>query len=1077
MFKTIQIIVLATLCLNLTIHAQIQNATPQQKKQDLWSKVISAATGEALPGAIIKIISTNQTLVSNNKGEFILTLANGNYSLSVSYLGYKTSNINLQLPLTTALSIALQPNEKNLEEVEIVSTGYQNIAKERATGSFEQINNALLNRKIGTSIVDRLDGNSSVLFDKRVPSHLKLQVRGLYTLTESIAQPLIIVDNFPYQGDISNINPNDVEDITILKDASAASIWGARAGNGVIVINTKKGKQNRKPTVSFNANTNISGRQDLSGLPVIPASDFIDIESFLFKKGAYNAYINNTSTFPALTPVVEILNKRAKGLISKADSASQIDALRKYDVRNDFEKYIYRTQINQQYQADVSGGNDASTYRFSAGYDKNQNGLVGNDYKRFTVSSAYKMQLSKRTSLETNVQYAQTITRNNSEGAFGASVYDLQNSSSQTGSQALPIYSRLVDENGTHLTIDKHRRSFIDTVGGGKLLDWRFNPLNEQAINDKTTKTSALLINLGLEHQIFPFLSAEFRYQFQQNRSENDNNMRTDSYYVRDLINQYTNLKATSPQQKYPIPIGGIRNLVLGAEESHNFRAQANINKRWMENHQLTAIAGAEVRQSVSSSNFNKTYGYDQRLNVSNVDFVNSYPKLIGSAATIPSGTGYTELNNRFISFFANASYTYKDRYILSGSVRNDAANLFGTDIKNKWKPLWSAGLAWNIAEESFYRVDFLPLLKLRATYGYQGNTNNLYSAYTRIDYAPASINTITNVPFAGVLDPANPNLKWESVRQVNMAMDFSTMGNRLSGSLDYYFKKSSDVLAQETSDPTTGYSSVMRNSASIKGTGLELRLNAQNVRSRDFGWNTSLLLQVAKYKVSEYFYDAGTAGFVSDGGIIYPRKGYNPYTIISYRWAGLDPENGNPRGYYSGEISSDWSSITSKSPLADQVLNGSALPLIYGNLLNTVNYKAFSVSFNLTYKFDYFFRRRSILYGALVLSGSGHSDYLKRWQKAGDEQQTDVPSFVYPIVNPARDSFYQSSEVTAQKGDHIRLQDLRLSYNLKKIQVYGYLSDLNVLIWKANKQGIDPDFPTGLKPEKSIALGIRTTF
>lgn len=1085
MKKTIQTIVMATLCLIFKAEAQEPVKPFPLNNQAVIGKVISAATGESLPAAIIKVTTTNQTIVSNDSGDFILSLSNGSYSLSVHYLNHKTKHITIQIPLKEKLVVRLENDDNNLEEVEIISTGYQNIPKERATGAFEQLNQSIINRKVGTDILSRLDGNSSVLFDKRNSTSTNLQIRGLYTLSAEISQPLIILDNFPYEGDINNINPNDVENVTILKDAAAASIWGARAGNGVIVINTKKGKANQNQSISFNANVTIIDKQSLAGLSVIPSTDFIELETFLFKQGAYNSYINNTSSRPALTPVVEILNDRSRGLISKIDSALQIDALRNYDVRNDFSKYMYRTQLNQQYQTDVSGGNDKSIYRFSAGYDKNRNGLIGDQYGRFTFSSVYTLQLAKNTSIESNVRYSQATMQNNSDGGFGSSVYNLQNSISSTGAQALPIYSRFVDENGVYLNIDKFRRAYIDTVGRGKLLDWQFNPLNEQELNDKKTKSSSLLVNAAIKHKFFSFLSAELRYQFQQARRTNSNSMSQDSYFTRNLINQFTNLKATSTQLKYPVPIGGIMDLTQGVDESHDLRTQINVNQNWEGKHQVNAIFGAEVRQSVSSSNSGRTYGYDQRLNVSNVDFVNSYPKILGSAAPIPYNTGYTEFNNRFISFFANSSYSYVNRYIFSGSIRNDATNLFGANIKNKWKPLWSAGAAWNISEEDFYKSRFLPYLKLRFTYGYQGNTNNLYSAYTKITYASANLNTVTNLPFATIVTAANPELRWESVRQINAAIDFSTKGNRISGSIDYYTKKSVDVISNETSDPTTGYATLLRNTASIKGNGLEFKLNSQNIVNDNFRWNSSLLFNVSKYIVSKYNYDISTAGFVSNGGIIYPMEGYNPYSIISYKWAGLDPANGNPRGYYNGGISSDWSGIVNNSPLTDQVLSGSALPLMYGNLMNSLNYKGFSFSFNMTFKFDYYFRRSTINYGALISGGYGHGDYLKRWQNPLDENFTDVPSFVYPNPNPARDSFYQYSEILAEKADHIRLQDIRLGYDLnlsakkrrflKTFQVYAYASDLNAMIWTANKKGIDPDFPTGLKPGKSIAIGIRT--
>lgn len=297
---------------------------------------VTDANGSPLPGATIKIKNGKTLATTNTNGEFEIANVADSTVLQVSFIGYQTKEI--MVTNVSYLNISLDKNSNQLNEVAVISTGYQTIPKERATGSFEQVSNEQINRKTGTDILSRLDGYTTILFDKR-NSTANLQIRGLSTLTQGISQPLIILDNFPYQGDINDINPNDVADITLLKDAAAASIWGARAGNGVIVINTKKASFNKPVQVSFNSNISITGKPNLFDIPILSSSDFIDLEVQLFNKGAFDNKISDTYGYPALTPVQNILNNRRLGIISSLDSASQINALRKNDVRKDFLKY------------------------------------------------------------------------------------------------------------------------------------------------------------------------------------------------------------------------------------------------------------------------------------------------------------------------------------------------------------------------------------------------------------------------------------------------------------------------------------------------------------------------------------------------------------------------------------------------------------------------------------------------------------------------------------------------------------------------------------------------------------------
>lgn len=323
----------------------------------------------------------------------------------------------------------------------------------------------------------------------------------------------------------------------------------------------------------------------------------------------------------------------------------------------------------------------------------------------------------------------------------------------------------------------------------------------------------------------------------------------------------------------------------------------------------------------------------------------------------------------------------------------------------------------------------------------------------------------------------------------LNMGLDFALWKHRLSGSVEYYHKKVSDLLGQQDLDPTTGVLNMLTNTAHMKANGFDLNLQSRNIQGI-FNWQSQLLFSAVKNTVTKYLAtpSAYANSYVGNAATVLPFEGKQPYMVISYPWAGLDPQTGDPIGIdASGAPSKDYRALVSTSLLNDgMVFHGTPLPKFFGSLRNTFSFRNLSFSANIAYQFDYYFRRNTISYSGFMGQGVAHPDYLLRWQKSGDELHTTVPSMVYPADN-YRDAFYTRSATTVEKGDHIRLRDLRVSYHLqnrqmpklpfRQLEVYALLSDMNVLLWKANKAGIDPDFINGMQSPMSIALGIRTNF
>jgi TonB-linked SusC/RagA family outer membrane protein len=1014
-------------------------------------------------------------LTSDANGAFTITGIRLHDTLVVTAVGYEPYTDVYDASLRDEITVMLTRKTAMMEEV-VVNTGYQQLPKERATGSFAKINNELLSQRVSTDWLSRLDGiTPSLLFDRRPTSDEPLQIRGLSTLRSENAAPLIVLDNFPYEGDISNINPNDIESITVLKDAAAASIWGARAGNGVIVITTKKGKS-QPPVVSLSFNTTVIQKPSLRSIPSISSADFIELESALFDKGFYDADI--TSPFrPPLSPAVEILLKQKEGTITLSQAQAKLSELAGYDVRNDFEKYLYRKGINTQLALGISGGTPVNQYYLSFGYDNNNNVLAGNNYRRYTARATHTFSLSKKLRFSTGLTYSNSSAANNSPGAWGS--YTM-------GSRFLYPYARLANNKGEWLPLEKdYRLAFTDTAGGGKLLNWNYIPLQELHNNDNTLSSSDLLLNADVNYTFWKGISASLQYRWQQGSTNDESYKSTQTYFTRDLINRYTSLTGGMPL--YPIPIGGILNQALSTIKTYDLRGQLNVDKELGTNHYLAALAGAELHQWKLAGTTRRTYGYDKVSGTASlVDYTSSYP-IYGDLffpLAIPSNESYSGRLQRTVSVFANAAYTFKSRYTLSGSARKDASNLFGVNSNQKWTPLWSSGFLWHIDREPFYKLEWLPQMRLRVTYGQSGNRAADLSGFSTIVYQQPSA-SVVNLPSARIATAPNPSLRWEKVAMLNIGLEFA-VSNRLNGTIEYYRKNSNDLLGTETLDPTTGLSSFTTNSANLQGHGLDLELNSLNLDGR-FKWETNLLFSYTASRVTRYLRQVAdvASSFVSDGSQLSPKEGLSPYSIVSFAWAGLDPTTGDPQGILDGHVSTNYAAIY-KTPFSGLVINGLALPPFFGSIRNTISWKALSLAANISYRFGYYFRRPAINYSALLDYYQIHPDYAMRWQKPGDESNTSVPSFMYPS-NSTRDAFYKNAEVTVRKADHIRLQYINLSYTIdtrtvkkspfQSAQLFFYANNLDWVIWSADNEHLDPDFPFMIKPSSSFSLGFKTTF
>ena len=1042
----------------------------QQQSFELKGKVIFE-DGAAMVANINTI--KNGNTVSGVLGSFSMLIRFLPDTLKITALGYQTVKLPIDGKAIPSV-IILKSVSKELEVV-TVSTGYQRKKANEVLGNISHIGSEALNARQGSNVLDRILGQTTGVMlnigknNNNPQSNTGLSIRGLSTINGPL-DPLIVLDGYIYEGDIENINPNDVANVDILKDAAAAAIWGARAGNGVIVITTKSGRYNQGLQFSAQINTLVQQKPDLMSIEQIGSADYVALEQYLFKQGYYNAALTSRP-YVMISPVVSILQAQLNGKLTVVQAEEQLQVFRQADTRRSYLDEFYTNSVTQQYYMAANGGSQRHNYVFGANYQRIRSETYAKSEK-FNLNLGNNFKLTDKLSLNTKF-YLTSSRQNGGRPAFN---------SISIGAKQLP-YLSFRNADGSARSYQLYDEAYLNQLAGGKLLDWKFVPAednNYRTINQG--KTEAYL-TADLNYQVLNWLGLVWSGQFSAQQTNQKNIYGQQNYYTRNLINRFTQYNASTGVLSYPVPLGDIYNGDHSTTQSYTNRLQANINKNFGQS-KLTAILGFELREAKQNGNSYHYYGYkeDPLKNVA-VDYVGYYPNILtGDTDQIPYSGGLSATDYHFISQYANVNYSYLDKYSISGSVRRDGSNIFGVSTNDKWKPLWSVAAGWEINRESFYTLAWLPELRLRASYGKSGNVDLSKTALAVLSYGT---NSTTGYALARINTLNNPNLKWETSSQLNFTIDFAIRNRQLSGSISLFRKKGSDLYGITPYDYTTwGRNNVItKNVADMEGKGIELTINLQSQHHTGLWWKGALF---ANYNVNKTlrYYDQGGRGMfsiMSGGGKISPLEGKPLYALAVYKWGGLDA-NGNPQGYLNGQLSTDYQNITANSE--NIIYVGAANPTHYGNIINDFNWKKWTLSFNISYKLGYYGLKPALSYSRLASVGIGGVGYEKRWQKPGDEKNTNVPSFVYPF-NQSRDSFYGSSEANVMNAGNIRLDYVNLLYNLSPADKKQFVRNMQIrlglqngmLLWTANQSGIDPDYPSGIRPSKLLTFGVNLNF
>lgn len=1042
-------------------------------------KVSGKASAKGADGVILSVTGAKGGRSQTDRyGSFTIFLRVLPDTLIFSAVGYKTERIVVSA-IDQLINVELSSTAFDLGDVQ-VNTGYQLLRPNETNGAVAVIGNDQLNARGGSNLLDRVVGQSSGLLlnigktnSNNPQNKTNISIRGLGTINGPL-DPLIVLDGFIYDGDVSNLNPLDIENVSVLKDASAASIWGARAGNGVIVITTKKGKFNQRYETAFSSSVLISAVPGLFRSPQMNSSDYIEVERTMFNSGFFDAQISSTP-FAALSPAVEVLLAKRNGTISGVSAEDALNRLKGIDARDSYLNEFYTHASTQQYGLNLKGGDSKHAFGLAVSYDKSL-GETHASSDKINISLSNDFRLTGKLSLSSKVYF----THNKSVSgrpAFG---------SVSVGGSVLP-YLSFRDGQGNALPVAiAYRSAYTDTAGKGQLLDWKYYPAEDYLHRKSTSAQQEIFATVALNYRLLTGLNLDLSYQYQRQRLESAVLADGQSYFARDQVNSFTQVNRSTGLVRYVIPKGGILNSSDGLLSSSTARAQLNLNRSFGR-HQVNAILGSEAKASDASSSSLTRFGYtEDPLTFVNVDFVNSYPNFLrGTSSIIGSGQSVLATRYRFLNFYANAAYTYHNLYTLSGSARKDGSNIFGANTNDRWKPLWSAGLGWLISGEGFYKSVILPELRLKATFGYSGNVD---LTKTALPIATYNTSPITGLRTARITGINNPDLRWEQLSQLSLGADFAFIDKRVSGSVSYFVKKGTDLYGPAAYD-YTGWGrteTLVRNVADMRGEGAEVDLHSKNLKSGDFNWNTDAYFTYSVSKTVKYSNTAAALGqLLNPGTQITPIEGKPLYAIGGLQWAGLD-QNGNPMGYLNGQVSKDYAAIFLAASRSGEgiVYYGSASPVYFGSLINTFSYRNIALSVNISYRFGYYAMKPTISYSGLVNNGIGHNDYALRWKNPGDESLTTVPSFIYP-ADQNRDAFYASSEVNIFRADNIRLDYINLSYKLDWVRLKKVFRNLEVftavqnvgIIWRANRFGIDPDYSSNIPPSRAYLFGIKGSF
>ena len=970
-------------------------------------KVTDALSGDPVPAAAVMVKGSTTGVVTDIDGLYSIAVSSDGI-LVISSIGYDTMEAPVQGK--KVIDVELAPSAEYLDETLVVA--YGTAKKSSYSGSAAMVRSEDLVMKPVSSVQQAIQGKVAGLqittASGQPGATSTFRIRGTGSLNAS-SEPLYVIDgvattNSNYSKNasdantttsiLSSINPQDIESITVLKDAAAASLYGSRAANGVVIITTKSGKAGQGH-VNFNASVGVSS---------VP-KQYSLMNSTDYYKMVYNSYLESADASKGQDYIWA--NEQTQGALTSNpfnvavpfDANGNLVAGAKNIINTDWQNEVMSKGYTQDYNVNYSGGSEKSSYFFSLGYFDQKGTAPTAHYTRYSGKANIDAKINSWLKGGMNVVFS----------------YATQNSEVSEGAGASPLYNAISFPNAVPVyKVDAEGNYELD-VNGEKQYNWinpvakDYNPLALPNLNVNKANTARLLASFYTELLITDNLTAKTVFSpdyvsvydiFYWNKYHGDG----PAYNGRGGRTQTSDLMFTST-------------------------TTVNYNKTFAGKHSVSAMAGYEYWQS-------KITRFDGVATNFAFDFLT---ELAGASKPQSITSWYTQA--ALISWLGHAEYNYAEKYFASASFRRDGSSVFGTD--KKWGNFFSLGASWRAKQEDFLQdVDWLSDLKLRVSYGTSGNNAGL-SRYESLGLWTASDDYQYGYNSGlGHTSLSNPELGWEKQKMLNVGVDFGFWGNKLSGSVEYFHKTSDALLYDYPLPASHGITEVMMNLAKVQNQGVEVVLNGTPVQTKDFSWDVNFNFSYNADKILDL---AGDDDITMATTKKIWKVGHSQYEFYMPTWMGVDPANGDPL-WKTIDPETGAEGTTNKYSKADYQMQGRATPWGFGSLTNSFSWKGFDFSFMFYYNLGG--KVYDTLYADTMHEGNGagknmHVDELNAWTPTNTN--TNVPKYVNANDNNSNDV----STRFLYDATYLKLKNVNLSYTLPKsvVKKVGAISGARIFL------------------------------
>lgn len=1044
--------------------------------------VVSAEDGEPVIGASVLVVGTNLGTITDIDGKYeIANVPADAKHLRISYVGMETQQVSIKPGM---IRTELRSDTEVIDEVVVVA--YGTAKKSSFTGSASVVGAKNIEKRAITNATSALEGNTSGV---QVTSALgqpgesaSVRIRGFGSVNASNA-PLYVVDGAVYNGDISNINPSDIESMTVLKDAASTSLYGSSAGNGVILITTKKGSNTSGGTgITLNISQGWSSRayDDYARVGVY---DYYPLQWQMLKNSRISS--GDTAEEAALyaseniidelkyNPFVGVADTEIVGTDGRLNPAA--NAL-KWGDDLDWEDAAYSTGYRQEYNVSYNSSNEKSDSYASVGYLKDNGYMLKTDFERYSGRVNYNVYPVKWFKSGVNLGLVRTNSNYSTSTSDNSSGYSNLSRFIRTMAPIYPVHKHDL-ETGEYLDAENNSTTdpsqYTYDYEGARISSNGRDAIAETLWNERE------ISNMNTTARVYATIMPIEGLSLTVNYALENTDLRR-KVYENPLVGDGT----SGP---------GRLNLLTTRTLTQTFNQLINYNKSFG-NHTFDILLGHE--------NYEYKYEYEYAMKIGEV---------ISGIYDFENFTSINELSsytNRYRKegYFGRLNYDYADKYYASISYRHDGSSRFSKD--NRWGNFWSFGASWRISEEDFMKdISWLSNLKLRASYGQTGN-DAILDADDDASYYPYQLLYtlgVNNASEAGIYlsSLVDTNLKWETQVSADVAIEFGLFDNRLTGSLEYFTKQSKDLLFDTSIPLSNGVSSIVQNIGKVKNNGVEFDLNYQLLRRNDWTFSIGVNGTHIKNKVTQL--PAGNENGIVTGSKKY-MVGHSIYEFWLRQWYGVNPENGDGLYYLDTDayneadgtlsesvkstlVTIDGKQLTNSYRYAKYDYSGSAIPKLYGGFNFNLGYKDFELSAVFSYSLGG--KVLDLTYANLMATDEfGYAmseDVKKAWQKPGDI--TDVPRLDANSTHATSiGQNYSTRWLT--NANYLNLRTVTLSYNLPAKWLHHVMvknarlsvSAENLFMIKA-RQGLNPQANyAGVSyneymPARNITLGLNVSF